>query len=147
MEKFYAWSTVEQRTIFRRVTIFRHIFLISCHFFICHRNKVLSFIVMNSKNCFTMSFKEMTKICAKTLKTILEICGEIWFLWRNMVLCSMPCIRWSFAEQTRCCMTEDFSENNFLSIYISLLDKQIDDPNNGKCSNYLLTNVETILLR
>ena len=30
----------------------------------------------------------MIKFCFWTLKTIIVKCGEIWFLWRNMVLCS-----------------------------------------------------------
>ena len=70
-------QNVEQRTIFRRVTKFRHVFFISCNFFVFYRNKFLSFIVMNSKNFFTVCFKEMTKICTKTLKIIIEKCGEI----------------------------------------------------------------------
>ena len=40
---------LEQGTIFRRVTIFRHIFLISCNIVIFHRNTLISFTVMNSK--------------------------------------------------------------------------------------------------
>ena len=34
------------------------------------------------------SFKEMTKICLRTMKIIILKCGEIWFPRRNMVLCS-----------------------------------------------------------
>ena len=31
-------------------------------------------------------------------------------IWRSSMVYCMPCIRRSFAEQTQCCMTEDFSE-------------------------------------
>ena len=41
---FLILIDVEQRTIFRQVTIFRHLFLISCNFFIFHRNRYISFI-------------------------------------------------------------------------------------------------------
>ena len=70
---------VEQRTIFRLVTIFRHIFLISCNFFIFNPNKLIFFYVNEFQEFFTVSFKEIIKICAKTLKIIIEKCGEIWF--------------------------------------------------------------------
>ena len=34
------WLPLEQRTIFRRVTIFRHLFLICCNFCICYRKRL-----------------------------------------------------------------------------------------------------------
>ena len=43
---------------------------------------------MNNNTFFTNSFKEMIKFCSRILKIIIVKCGEIWFLWRNMVLCS-----------------------------------------------------------
>ena len=39
---------LEQRTIFRQVTIFCHLFLISCNFCIFHRNRFMSFMPMKS---------------------------------------------------------------------------------------------------
>ena len=43
---------------------------------------------MKSKYVFTQQIKEMVKICFNTLKIIVVKYGEIWFPWRNMVLCS-----------------------------------------------------------
>ena len=65
------------------MTIFRELFLISCNFFIFHRNRFYA-------NEITMRFllgrfKEKAKICFSTLKTIMENVanngspGEIWF--------------------------------------------------------------------
>ena len=42
-------STLEQRTIFRQVTIFRHLFSVSGNFFIFHRNTFLPFMPMKFK--------------------------------------------------------------------------------------------------
>ena len=81
-------SWLEQRTIFRQVTIFRHLFLISCNFCIFHRNRFISFMPMKSKYIFTQQIKEMVKVCFNMLKLIVVKYGEIWFPWRNMVLCS-----------------------------------------------------------
>ena len=85
---FYSNLNVEQRTIFRRMTIVPHLFLISCNFCIFHRNKIISFMPMKSKFVFTKQIKEMAKICLNTFKIIVAKYGEIWFPWRNMVLCS-----------------------------------------------------------
>ena len=43
---------------------------------------------MKSKYVLPSKFKEMTKICFSAVKFIIVKCGEIWFPWRNMVLCS-----------------------------------------------------------
>ena len=43
---------------------------------------------MKSKYVFTQQIKEMAKIFFSTLKIIVVKYGEIWFPWRNMVLCS-----------------------------------------------------------
>ena len=72
------------------MTIFRSLFWISCNFFIFCRNKFLYFIPMNSCKFCTESSDEIIKISFRTLKkTIIVKCGEIWFLWRNMILCSI----------------------------------------------------------
>ena len=72
------------------MTIFRHLFLISCIFCIFHRNRFTIFMPMRSKYVFTQQIiKEMAKICFNTLKIIVVKYGEIWFPWRNVVLCSM----------------------------------------------------------
>ena len=80
--------TSKQRTIFRQVTIFRHLFLISCNFCIFHRNRFISFMPMKSWYIFTQQIKEMAKICFNTLKIVVVKYGEICFPCRNMVLCS-----------------------------------------------------------
>ena len=80
---------LEWRTIFRQVTIFRHLFWISCNFFILYRNIFLSAFSNEFQYVLTNSFKEMIKFCPRILKIIIVKCGEIWFLWRNMVLCSI----------------------------------------------------------
>ena len=82
------FAAVEWRTIFRQVTIFRHLFWISCNFFISYRNRFLSSFVNEFQYAFIIGFKEIIKFCFRILKIILVKCGEIWFLWRNMVLCS-----------------------------------------------------------
>ena len=69
---------IEQRTMYRQVTIFRHLSSTSCNFFLFHRNKFLSFRPIKSKYIF----KEIVKICFSTLN------GKMWW---NMVLCSIWC--------------------------------------------------------
>ena len=78
------------------MTIFRHLFWISCNFFILYRNIFLSLFSNEFQYVFTNSFKERIKFCSRILKIIIVKCGEIWFLWRNMVLCSTHhyCIKW-----------------------------------------------------
>ena len=44
---------------------------------------------MKTKYVFTKQIKEMAKICFNTLKIVKVKYGEIWFPWRNMVLCSI----------------------------------------------------------
>ena len=85
---FEKFICIEQRTIFRQVTIFCHLFLISCNFCIFHRNKFISSMPMKSKYVFTQQIKEMAKICFNTLQIIVVKYCKIWFPWRNMVLCS-----------------------------------------------------------
>ena len=70
---------VEQRTIFRQVTIFRHLFLISCNFFIFERNRFLSFMPMKSKNVYSQTIQRNGK---KLLKHSENHYSK---MWRNMV--------------------------------------------------------------
>ena len=87
--KVHCTRHIEQRTIFRQVTIFRHLFLISCTFFIFHRNRFLSLCEWNPNKFLPSRFKQLNKICFSTLRILIVKCGEIWFPWRNMVLCSI----------------------------------------------------------
>ena len=61
------------------MTIFRHIFLISCNFFIFYRNKLLSFVVMNSRNFFYRQLQRNDQ----TLRQNIE--NNYRKMWRNMV--------------------------------------------------------------
>ena len=65
-------------------------------------------MAMHSYKVFTDNIKEMTKTCIRTLKTMMVKCGGIWFLWRNMVLCSMI--------QSFTCTLEHITETPFRSL-------------------------------
>ena len=73
-----CWWVCECRaiwTIFRQVsplvTIFRHLFLISCIFFIFHRNRFLSLCRWNTNKFWRSGFKQLTKICFSTLRILM----------------------------------------------------------------------------
>ena len=72
------------------MTIFRHRFWISCNVFIFYRNRFLSPSANEFRYRFSKNSKEMIKFYFRILKTFIVKCCEIWFLWRNMVLCSIP---------------------------------------------------------
>ena len=61
----------------------------SCNFFIFHRNTFLSYMSLKYKYVFTQHLQRNDKLSLSTLKIIMVKCGEIWFPWRNMVLCSI----------------------------------------------------------
>ena len=83
---------------------------------------------------FTNSYKEMFKFCSRILKIIIVKCGEIWFLWRNMVL-------WAQLEYTyKVVLTE-----NHIHKFIRRFIRQII--NYKKEHHYIKTNWQIDMLR
>ena len=89
---------IEQRTIFRQVTIFCNLFWIFSNFFTFHRNKFLYFMSKNSNNFFTYSFKGMTKISFQNTE------NHYSKMWRNMVpLAKYGSLQYNPPVKQSCC--------------------------------------------